>query len=97
MKLSIYDVVIGPVFTEKATFLKDEMNQYVIKVHPKAKKRQIKEAIEKIFKVNVKKIQVINVKGKPKRLGRYEGRRSNWKKAIITLQENQTIPFFEGV
>ncbi|RKZ20011.1 50S ribosomal protein L23 [bacterium] len=90
------EVIIRPVITEKATRLK-ELNQYVFEVHPDANKHEIKKAVEELFKVKVKKVRTINVKGKPARRGRIEGRRKSWKKAIVTLKEGDVINLFEGV
>ena len=59
-------------------------------------KIQIKESVEKAFKVEVLQVRTMNIRGKKKRLGRHQGRKSNWKKALITLKEGQTIEYFEG-
>ena len=61
-----------------------------------ANKIQIKESVEKSFKVSVLKVRTMNVRGKKKRLGRHEGRKSSWKKALVTLKAGETIEFFEG-
>ena len=90
------DILIAPVVSEKSYELIEKNNSYVFKVHPDANKIEIKRAVEKLFNVHVLKVNVINVKGKPKRLGVYEGRRSSWKKAIVKLKEGETLPFFEG-
>lgn len=90
------DIIIKPIITEKATSLK-ELNQYVFEVHPDANKHEIKKAVEELFKVKVKKVRTINVKGKPARWRRVEGRRRSWKKAIVTLKEGDVINLFEGV
>ena len=76
--------------------LKEELNQFVFEVDPKANKIQIKESVEKAFKVEVVKVRTMNVEGKKKRLGRHQGRKSSWKKALITLKDGQTIEYFEG-
>lgn len=94
---SIYTILKKPRITEKATFNKELSNQVVFEVDPTANKIEIKEAVEKIFKVRVKSVNTINVKGKPKRVGRHFGRRSSFKKAIVTLYEGETIEFIEGV
>jgi large subunit ribosomal protein L23 len=85
-----------PVITEKTTKLMEE-NKYCFLVDPKANKTQIKQAIEEIFKVKVKNVNTLNVLGKIKRMGKYEGRRSSWKRAIVTLESGSRIEFFEGV
>jgi len=66
-------------------------------VDRRANKIEIGKAVEELFGVHVLKVRTINVPGKPKRLGRYEGRRPGWKKAIVTLAEGETIEIFEGV
>ncbi len=93
----VYSIIKEPVITEKATLQKELGNQVVFRVDPRANKIQIKQAVEKIFKVKVKAVRTINQKGKPKRVGRFMGRRPNTKKAIVTLYPGHTIEFFEGV
>lgn len=85
-----------PVITEKTTKMMEE-NKYCFLVDPKANKTQIRQAVEEIFKVKVKAVNTMNVLGKIKRMGRYEGRRPSWKKAIVTLKTGSRIEFFEGV
>ena len=85
-----------PVITEKTTKLMEE-NKYCFLVDPKANKTQIKQAVEEIFKVKVKAVNTLNVLGKVKRMGKYEGRRPSWKRAIVTLETGNRIQFFEGV
>lgn len=87
------DIVIRPVLTEKAMRLMRNYNQYTFEVHPSATKPEIRYAVEKLFDVKVKKVRVIRFKGKPRRLGfGLFGRTRQWKKAIVTLEEGQTIP-----
>jgi large subunit ribosomal protein L23 len=85
-----------PIVTEKTTKLM-EQNKYCFVVDPKANKTQIKHAVEEIFKVKVKAVNTLNLLGKVKRMGRYEGRRPSWKRAIVTLEKGSRIEFFEGV
>lgn len=85
-----------PVITEKTTKMMEE-NKYCFVVDPKANKTQIRQAIEEIFKVKVKSVNTMNSLGKMKRMGRYEGRRASWKRAIVTLEKGSRIEFFEGV
>jgi len=94
--MNVFDVLREPKLTEKTLSLKEEVNQFAFSVDPKANKIQIKESIEKSFKVSVLKIRTMNVRGDKKRLGRHEGRKSRWKKALVTLKEGETIEFFEG-
>jgi large subunit ribosomal protein L23 len=93
----LYQIIKRPVITEKSTALKEELNQVVFEVDPKANKLEIKEAVEKLFNVKVLKVRTIKVKGKKRRLGRLEGKEKDWKKAIVTLRPGDRIEFFEGV
>jgi large subunit ribosomal protein L23 len=90
------DVLIRPLVTEKNNMLM-EKNQYVFQVPINANKYQIKNAVEQIFKVNVTGVSTIRMPGKLKRMGRNEGRRPDWKKAIVTVAEGQRIAIFEGL
>ena len=87
-----YDIIQNVHLTEKATILSEKGNQYVFRVQPKANKVQIRQAIEKLFKKKVVRVNTINVDGKYKR-GRtqHPGRTSDWKKAIVTLAPGETI------
>jgi large subunit ribosomal protein L23 len=85
------------ILSEKSTTIKEKENKYVFKVNPLANKLEIKRAIETAFGVKVTDVKTINVKGKTKRLGRFEGKRSSWKKAIIRLKEGNTIEIFENI
>ena len=84
------EIIKAPVITEKSQIAKSE-GKYTFKVDPKANKIEIKEAIEKIFKVKVTAIRTINVKPKKRRVGRYTGFTSRYKKAIVKLADGQTI------
>ena len=89
------DVIIRPWITEKSTEEIEE-NKYTFVVDKKANKTQIKQSVEKLFEADVKKVRTMNMEGKLKRLGRYEGRRPNWKKAIVVLKEDsKPIKIFE--
>lgn len=89
-----YDIVIRPLITEKATKLVDE-GKYTFEVMQGVNKIEIKNAIEELFKVNVVKINVVNVRKKERRVGKYEGFRPAVRKAIVTLQKGQTLDVFE--
>ena len=91
------DIIYQAIISEKGTILRDDHNLYVFKVHPQANKIEIKKAIEKAFTVKVLDVKTINMKGKSKRLGRFEGRRSDWKKAIVKLKAGDSIDIFESV
>ena len=86
-------VLIGPHVSEKGTMLADKHNQIVFKVIPDATKLEVKKAVENLFKVEVDNVQVVNVRGKMKRLGQNWGKRKNWKKAYVSLKEGQDIDF----
>jgi large subunit ribosomal protein L23 len=93
--MNIYDVIKKPLVTEKTTLEKDAKNIISFAVNSEANKIEIKEAVEKFFKVEVVNVNTINVAGKTKRVGRKIGKRSNWKKAYVTLKEGSTVDFFE--
>lgn len=94
--MHLYEVLRRPLITEKSTLLK-EQNRYAFEVASGASKRQIKEAVEAAFKVNVVKVNVMNVPGKMRRMGRRQVMTPSWKKAIVTLKTGQKIEFYEGV
>jgi len=89
------DIIRRPLVTEKVTRLQEKVNQYAFEVDPTSNKIQIKKAVEERFKVKVTQVRTLNVSGKIKRLGRFTGRRPDWKKAIVTIAEGQKIDFFE--
>lgn len=89
----IYQIILQPVVSEKTTAAADKHRQIAFRVLPDANKREIKEAVEKIFEVEVLNVQVANVRGKIKRFGRTPGKRKNWKKAYVRLQQGHDIDF----
>lgn len=89
-------VLLAPHISEKGTTITDKHRQYIFKVIPEATKADIKGAVELMFSVQVDGVRVANMKGKEKRHGRSEGRRSSWKKAYVTLQEGHNIDFTGG-
>jgi large subunit ribosomal protein L23 len=95
-ELHLYEVLRRPLITEKATSLK-EKDKYAFEVARKATESQIKEAVEKAFKVKVGKVNVMTMPGKTRRFGRRQVTGSRWKKAIVTLEPGHKITFFEGV
>lgn len=95
--MNTYDVIIKPLNTEKSTILKETLNQVSFEVAPKANRIEIKKAVETIFKVGVKDVRTVVVKGKAKQKGKIVGKRKDRKKAIVTLVAGSTIEFFEGV
>jgi large subunit ribosomal protein L23 len=86
-------VLVAPVVSEKSTRAADSAHQVVFKVLPDASKPEIRAAVEKLFDVKVTAVQVAGVKGKTKRFGQTYGRRSDWKKAYVTLAEGSDIDF----
>ena len=86
---NLYDVLKGPCLTEKATLLQEIDGKVVFKVHPKANKIDVKNAVEQMFKVKVKDVRTATMHGKRKRVGKYIGNTSNWKKAYVTLAEGE--------
>lgn len=91
----LFEVIKTPCLTEKGMGLQEANNQIVIKVDPRANKLEIRNAVEKFFNVKVTKVRTANMHGKSKRLGRYFGRTSDWKKAIVTLAEGHKVDFLE--
>jgi large subunit ribosomal protein L23 len=91
-----YDVLRRPLVTEKSTVLA-ERNKYCFEVARDANKAQIKEAVEKAFKVKVASVNVMTVPGKMRRAGRQRGMTPSWKKALVTVEEGNKIELFEGV
>jgi large subunit ribosomal protein L23 len=92
-----HSVIRHPCITEKNTALRTSQNKYVFEVKPNATKPQIKKAVEKLFNVTVDSVNTIVVKGKKKRMGRFAGYRSDWKKAIVKVRAGQTIARFGEV
>ena len=93
----LLQVILAPIISEKATMLADKREQVIFRVATDATKPEVKAAVELLFKVQVKDVKVANVKGKNKRFGRFTGRRSDWKKAYVTLKDGQKLPdFMEG-
>ena len=93
---SLYHVLQTPRVTEKSTRLSATANQYVFRVVPDANKNDVRKAVEKLFNVNVESVRIVNVKGKNKSFRMRAGKRSDWKKAYVRLQEGQVIDFLGG-
>ena len=90
-------IIRRALITEKGTALRELRNQYHFEVAREANKIEIKRAIETIFSVKVGEVRTLQMRGKVKRQGRYAGKRSDWKKAIVTLQPDQKIELFEQI
>ena len=86
-------VILGPVVSEKATMAADANGQYVFRVVPDATKLEVGKAVETLFDVKIDCVQILNVKGKQKRLGQRVGKRKDWRKAYVRLQAGQNIDF----
>ncbi len=95
--MELHSIIKRPLVTEKSTHSRDEGNKYVFEVDKRANKIEIGNAVEKIFKVKVVNVRTMNMSGKKKRMGRIVGQKSDWKKAIVTLAEGNTIEMFEKV
>ena len=89
----LMQVLVAPIVSEKATMMAEKSNSYVFKVLQDASKYEIKAAVELMFKVSVKAVAVLNIKGKSKRFGKSMGRRDNLRKAYVTLQSGQELNF----
>lgn len=107
---SAESVIKRPILTEKGTALKETGGrpdgdtdaeslrpQFLFEIASNANKLDVRRAVEKLWNVNVVKVRTAVVRGKERRVGKYMGKRSNWKKAVVTLAPGQTIDFFEGV
>jgi large subunit ribosomal protein L23 len=96
MTTDLYDIIRIPRITEKGTRLKEKSNVLTFEVRTDANKVQVRKAIEGIFKVKVVDVTTVNIAGKRKRMGMRQGRRSDWKKAYVTLKPGEKIDIFEG-
>jgi large subunit ribosomal protein L23 len=91
------DILKTHITTERTTSLREKNNEYVFEVEKKASKHQIRTAVERAFKVKVEAVRTVIVPGKPRRMGRFEGKTAAWKKAIVRLKKDQVISIFENV
>ena len=92
-----HDIIIKPLITEKSMDMQQQ-KKYTFVVDKRSNKTEIKNALESIFGVEVAKVNTVNMRGKMKRMGRFEGKRPDWKKAIVTLTDkSKTIEFFESM
>lgn len=88
---TVFDALVRPLLTERSAILQEKHNQYVFQARPEATKAQIREAVERLFKVDVSRVRTMIVAGKYRRMGRGAGYRSDWKKAVVTLKPGQKI------
>ena len=96
MKLDMHAVLVQPLLTEKLTGIRETTNTVGFIVHPDANRVQIKQAVETLLKVKVARVNVMNVLGKVKRLGWFSGKRSDWKKAFVTLKKGEKLEMYES-
>ena len=92
----LYKVLLAPRITEKSTRVSESSNQYVFRVTSDSNKTEIKYAVEKLFEVKVESVRIVNVKGKSKTFNLRAGKRNDWKKAYVRVQEGQIIDFLGG-
>ena len=95
--MHVYEVLVRPILTEKTDFAADELQQYTFEVDARANKHLVREAVEEAFDVEVVGVNIMNVRGKRRRWGRFTGKAHSWKKAVVTLSPGASISFFEGV
>jgi large subunit ribosomal protein L23 len=95
-KNRLYQVILAPRVTEKTTRVGEESNQYVFRVVKDAKKAEVRNAVEMLFDVNVESVRIVNVKGKSKTFRMRPGKRSDWKKAYVRVQDGQVIDVLGG-
>lgn len=92
---TVYEVIKRPIISEKSTALAEVGARYVFEVAPSANKQEIRDAVQRLFNVKVRRVHTMMMHGKVKRVGRFETKRPNWKKALVTLDEGQKIDFFQ--
>jgi len=92
-----HTIIKRPILTEKATAAREGANTYTFRVVSSATKVQIRQAVESIFKVRVKSVRTVSVPSRPKRQGAFQGRRSGWKKAYVSLHTGETIALIENI
>ncbi len=97
MNADLRYIIKAPIATERSTMLRTKNREYVFEVDKRATKHTIKMAVETTFKVKVADVRTVIMPGKVKRMGRFEGKTSTWKKAIVRLKKDQTIAIFENV
>lgn len=91
-----YDIVLRPIITEKSSLVKESANHYVFEVHRDVNKIEIKKAIEKLFKVKVISVKTSVIDGKTRRVGKFSGKKPDWKKAVVKLSPKDKLTIFEG-
>ena len=95
--MNLHQVIRKPLVTEKSNIGREERNIVTLAVDPRANKHEVKRAVQELFGVDVLEVRTMRMPSKMRRVGRHEGRKPQWKKAIVRLAEGQKIEFFEGV
>jgi large subunit ribosomal protein L23 len=95
--MNMYQILKRPILTEKSNYQADQLHSYTFEVDARANKLEIRSAVEKLFNVKVLDVNIIKVHGAVRRFGRYEGKQSGYKKALVKLAQGNSISFFEGV
>jgi len=90
--LNKYNALVKPIYTEKTNFMK-QYNKYVFEVHKKINKIEIKKILKDLFKIDIVSVNLLNCLGKQKRVGRFIGRKSDWKKAVVTCRKGTNFNF----
>jgi large subunit ribosomal protein L23 len=93
----VHEVIRRPLVTEKSNIAREEQNIVTLAVDPRANKHDVRRAVEELFNVDVLDVHTMRMPRKTRRVGKFVGRKPEWKKAIVRLAEGQTIEFFEGV
>jgi large subunit ribosomal protein L23 len=93
----LYGIIKRPLITERGTHLREKESQYFFEVAKRANKLEIKRAIESLFRVHVTSVRTISLRGKEKKVGRFAGKTPDWKKAVVTLRQGDSIEFIEGI
>ena len=96
MSVDLHSILIQPLLTEKVTALREGSNTVGFLVHPDSNSLQIKQEVESLLKVKVERVNVLNVRGKIKRLGRFSGKRADWKKAFVKLKAGEKLELYES-
>ncbi len=95
--MNMHEILRKPLVTEKSNIGREEANLVTFAVDPRANKHEIKRAVESLFDVNVIEVRTMRMPRKTRRVGKFIGRKPEWKKALVQLAEGQSIEFFEGV
>jgi len=95
--VNLHEIIRRPLVTEKSNIGREETNVVTLAVDPRANKHEIGRAVEQLFNVDVLEVRTMRMPRKSRRVGKYAGRKAEWKKALVRLAEGQTIEFFEGV